>query len=58
MSCAKDWTCIAEMYETATRQNCDDLVIKRYDTGHWVGKEAAEELNHDLLKWMEQKSLV
>ncbi|KIY69566.1 alpha/beta-hydrolase [Cylindrobasidium torrendii FP15055 ss-10] len=53
--CLKDMACPAAFVEKFASASCSDLTVKRYDTGHWVMKEAAKSLNNDLLAWIKEK---
>jgi soluble epoxide hydrolase/lipid-phosphate phosphatase len=50
----RDYICVIDGQVAAAKKYCPDLVIKEYDSDHWVQWSHADEVNWDLLQWMEE----
>ncbi|KAK0462974.1 Alpha/Beta hydrolase protein [Desarmillaria tabescens] len=50
---SKDYVCLAHMSLAGTTASCEDTTSHVYDTGHWVQLEAKDEVNRDLLAWIQ-----
>ncbi|KAK0236641.1 Alpha/Beta hydrolase protein [Armillaria nabsnona] len=53
---SKDYVCFANMGLAGTKATCEDTTAHVYDAGHWVQMEAKDEVNRDLLAWIEAKT--
>ncbi len=53
---SKDYVCFASMSLAGTKATCEDTTAHVYDAGHWVQLEARDEVNRDLLAWIEAKT--
>jgi surfactin synthase thioesterase subunit len=49
----KDYICLPEVQMAAGETYCPRLTAKTYDGDHWLQFSHAEELNADLLQWVE-----
>ncbi|THV00057.1 alpha/beta-hydrolase [Dendrothele bispora CBS 962.96] len=50
----RDYVALAATFIAAALQNSNDtLTIHQYDSGHWVQLEVKDEVNSDLLQWIE-----
>ncbi|KAJ7131958.1 Alpha/Beta hydrolase protein [Mycena filopes] len=52
----EDYICVPKLALLSMKDLCPNLTVKDYQTGHWVQLAAADELNGDLLKWVESTS--
>ena len=50
----RDYICLAAVGKAITSQSCADATVKEFDTGHWTMTEAADEVNKELLAWLEE----
>ncbi|KAK0201113.1 Alpha/Beta hydrolase protein [Desarmillaria ectypa] len=50
---SKDYVCFANMNLAGTTASCEDTSAHIYDAGHWVQMEAKDEVNRDLLAWIQ-----
>jgi soluble epoxide hydrolase/lipid-phosphate phosphatase len=48
-----DYIAIIDAQVATAKQYCPELVVKEYDSDHWVLLSHADEVNQDLLQWME-----
>jgi pimeloyl-ACP methyl ester carboxylesterase len=51
----RDATCIAQLQEMNTRQNCSDVTVIPFNTSHWIPIEIPKEVNEALEKWLNEK---
>jgi soluble epoxide hydrolase/lipid-phosphate phosphatase len=49
----KDYICLADMQIATAEAHCPQLTVRKYDSSHWVLWSHADELNPDLLAWVE-----
>lgn len=49
----QDRVCLASIQIEDMEKFCPDHVIQRYNAGHWVPIECQDQVNADLLKWIE-----
>jgi soluble epoxide hydrolase/lipid-phosphate phosphatase len=49
----RDYICVVDGQVATAKKFCPDLVVKEYDSDHWVIWSHAEEVNRDLLQWVE-----
>jgi soluble epoxide hydrolase/lipid-phosphate phosphatase len=49
----KDYVCIAPVQIMSTKKWCSSLTVKQYDADHWAMWSHADEINRDLLAWLE-----
>ncbi|PBK94936.1 alpha/beta-hydrolase [Armillaria gallica] len=50
---SKDFVCRVDMNKEAVEQKCKDATIHIYNSGHWVQLQAKDELNQNLLGWIQ-----
>ncbi|KAG7447118.1 alpha/beta-hydrolase [Guyanagaster necrorhizus] len=50
---SKDYVCFSSMNLAGTKNNCEDTTAHVYDAGHWVQIEAKDEVNRDMLAWIQ-----
>ncbi|KAK0454084.1 Alpha/Beta hydrolase protein [Desarmillaria tabescens] len=50
---SKDFICRADIHKATVEQTCKDATIHVYNTGHWVQLQARDELNQNLLAWIQ-----
>jgi len=53
--CAKDYICLPEMMLARLAKHCKDVTYKEFDSDHWLMLSHADELNKELLAWIEAK---
>lgn len=56
-ACKLDAVCPAALGVQTTQQTCPKATIKEYDSDHWIQLSHPEELNNDLLAWLEAISV-
>ncbi|KAK0462988.1 alpha/beta-hydrolase [Desarmillaria tabescens] len=49
----RDFVALYNVSEAVTKENCEDVTIHVYDTGHWVQMQAKDEVNQDMLTWIQ-----
>ncbi|KAF9022961.1 alpha/beta-hydrolase [Hymenopellis radicata] len=49
----QDRICLAPMQVEIMKKFCPNHVIRRYDAGHWMPIECQDQVNTDLLEWIE-----
>jgi soluble epoxide hydrolase / lipid-phosphate phosphatase len=49
----QDYICLAQIGIAAVTRTCKTLTIKEFDSGHWIPLEVPNELNAELLMWIE-----
>ncbi|KAK0192497.1 Alpha/Beta hydrolase protein [Armillaria mellea] len=50
---SKDFVCRADMQKEVVEQKCKDATTHVYNSGHWVQLQAKDELNQNLLGWIQ-----
>ncbi|KAF9038946.1 alpha/beta-hydrolase [Hymenopellis radicata] len=53
----RDYVCIAATSRASLFQHAPDFTFQDYDAGHWVMIQQADEVNKDLLEWLESAVL-
>jgi soluble epoxide hydrolase/lipid-phosphate phosphatase len=51
---AQDYICIADMQITTDERLCPQRTVKIYGGDHWLMWSHAEQVNQDLLAWLEE----
>ncbi|KAJ7590104.1 alpha/beta-hydrolase [Mycena floridula] len=52
----RDLVCLASMQKMILAKTCTNTTVCDYDAGHWVMVEKKDEVNRDLLAWIEIQS--
>jgi soluble epoxide hydrolase/lipid-phosphate phosphatase len=50
----KDYVCLANAQIADAERFCPQRTVKTYDGDHWIMWSHAEQLNQDLLAWLEE----
>lgn len=48
-----DYVALAAIGKFNTSQLCPNATVREFDTGHWVTWEAKDEVNKELLSWIQ-----
>jgi pimeloyl-ACP methyl ester carboxylesterase len=48
-----DTICLSALQMPAFAQYCKNTTVREFNSGHWVPLEAAEEVNKELLTWIQ-----
>jgi soluble epoxide hydrolase / lipid-phosphate phosphatase len=55
VGCTQDYLCLPEMMRARLAKHCKDVTYKEIDSGHWLMSSHPDELNKELLAWIEAK---
>ncbi|KAJ7620486.1 alpha/beta-hydrolase [Mycena polygramma] len=49
----KDYICVPKVAQGGMKKSCPNLTVRDYQTDHWVQFAAPDQVNADLLRWIE-----